>query len=81
MILENYLENFYWNRYFTKNKIMDLEKAKKDYNWDPMKGDYTKSYISYERRMLRRKQIRNRLLILLYIILLIASIIIVYRSI
>lgn len=59
---------------------MDLEKVKKNYKWDPMRGDYSKSFVSYERRLHRKKQIRNILFISLYIIALAASIIILYKK-
>ncbi|MEO8210197.1 MAG: hypothetical protein ABI840_06525 [bacterium] len=58
---------------------MDLEKVKKNYKWDPTKGDYAKEDVSYERRMSRRKQLRNRVLLIFYLVLLIVSIIIVYN--
>jgi hypothetical protein len=58
---------------------MDLEKVRKHYKWDPYSGDYSKSYVSYERRMLRRKQLRNTLLIGLYAVLLAVAIILIYR--
>lgn len=60
---------------------MDVDKIKKNNKWDPLKGDYSKSYISYERNLERKKHIRNRLLTILYITLLIASVVIVYMSI
>jgi len=59
---------------------MDLEKVKKNYKWDPMRGDYSKSYVSYERRIQKKKQTRNLLLIILYILILIASIYMIYKS-
>ena len=59
---------------------MDLEKIKKNYKWDPMGGDYSKSYVSYERRIHKRKRIRNLLLIALYIVALIAGIVILYKT-
>ncbi|MDZ4711391.1 MAG: hypothetical protein SGI89_03590 [bacterium] len=59
---------------------MDLEKVKKNYKWDPMRGDYSKSYVSYERRIYRRKKIRNVSLTILYIIILIVSIIVIYQK-
>ncbi len=59
---------------------MDLEKVKKNYKWDPMRGDYSKSYVSYERRIQKKKQLRNILLVSLYIVLLIASIVVLYVS-
>lgn len=59
---------------------MDLEKVKKNYKWDPMRGDYSKSYVSYERRLHKKKQTRNLLLTILYILILIASIYLIYKS-
>lgn len=59
---------------------MDIEKVKKNYKWDPMRGDYSKSYVSYERRIQKRKQTRNLLLTILYILILIASIYLIYKS-
>ena len=38
---------------------MDIEKIKKSYKWDPTKGDYTKSDLSIERRLQKRKQNQN----------------------
>lgn len=55
---------------------MDLDKIKKSYDWDPSKGDYSKNHVSYERKLLRKKQMRNFLLLVLYLILLIAAVII-----
>lgn len=57
---------------------MDIEKVKQNYKWDPSRGDYSKSFVSYERRVQRKKQIATGLLILLYVILLIAGIIMIY---
>jgi hypothetical protein len=59
---------------------MDLEKVKKNYKWDPMRGDYSKSYVSYERRMQKKKQTRNLLLTILYVLILIASIYLIFKS-
>ncbi|MEO8664022.1 MAG: hypothetical protein ABI462_00885 [Ignavibacteria bacterium] len=59
---------------------MDLEKVKKNYKWDPMGGDYSKSYVSYERRIHKRKRIRNLFLITLYIGALIAAVVILYNT-
>lgn len=59
---------------------MDIEKVKKNYKWDPMRGDYSKSYVSYERRIQKKKQTRNLLLTILYILILIASIYLIYKS-
>jgi hypothetical protein len=58
---------------------MDLDKVRKQYKWDPYSGDYSKSYVSYERRQVRRKQIRNSLLVALYAAILIIAIIALYR--
>jgi hypothetical protein len=58
---------------------MDIEKVKKHYKWDPYGGDYSKSYVSYERRQVRKKQLRNTFLVALYIIILIVAIISIYR--
>ncbi len=60
---------------------MDLEKIKKNYKWDPSQGDYPKSHLSHEKKVLRRKQIRNTVLVVLYIVLLIAAVIFVYSNI
>lgn len=60
---------------------MDVDKIKKNNKWDPLKGDYSKSYISYERNLERKKQIRNKLLTILYIVILITSVVIVYLNI
>jgi hypothetical protein len=60
--------------------IMDLEKTKKNYKWDPMRGDYSKSYVSYERRMYRRKKFRHLMFIILYVIILIVSIFLLYNK-
>lgn len=57
---------------------MDLEKTKKQYKWDPYSGDYSKSYVSYERRQLRRKQFRNTMLVALYVVILVVAIIAIY---
>lgn len=59
---------------------MDLEKVKKNYKWDPMRGDYSKSYVSYERRIQKKKQTRNLLLTILYVLILIVSIYFIYKS-
>ncbi|HMS33047.1 MAG TPA: hypothetical protein PKC91_03090 [Ignavibacteria bacterium] len=59
---------------------MDIEKVKKNYKWDPMRGDYSKSYVSYERRLQKKKQTRNLLLTILYVLILIASIYLIYKS-
>ncbi len=60
---------------------MDIEEIKKNYKWDPMGGDYSKSYVSYERSIQRKKRIRNTLLILLYVSVLIAGIIVLFKTI
>lgn len=59
---------------------MDLEKSRKSFKWDPQEGDYTKSYISFERNVFRKKVIRTRFLTILYLLLLTVSIIIVINS-
>jgi hypothetical protein len=60
---------------------MDLEKVKSNYKWDPSRGDYPKGYISYERRINKKKQLKRFFFVSLYVILLIASIILVYMKI
>lgn len=57
---------------------MDLEKVKSSYKWDPMGGDYSKSYVSYERNILKKKRIRSYLLTTLYIFALIVIVLIVF---
>jgi len=57
---------------------MDIEKIKESSKWDPSSGDYSKSHVSYERRLNKKKRTRNFLLTLLYIVILIASIILIY---
>lgn len=57
---------------------MDLEKVKQSYKWDPSEGDYLKSYAHRERKLQRKKLIRNRILKLLYLLFLIAFVILVY---
>jgi len=57
---------------------MDIEKIKKSSKWDPSRGDYSKSHVSYERRINKRKRTRNFLLTLLYIVILIVSVILLY---
>lgn len=56
---------------------MDLEKVKKNFNWDPSAGDYSKSQVSFERRIQRRKRFRNIFLTVLYVLILISIIIFV----
>jgi len=58
---------------------MDIDKVKKHYKWDPYAGDYSKSYVSYERRQIRKKQLRNSFLVTLYIVILIVAIIAIYN--
>lgn len=57
---------------------MDLEKVKKNYGWDPLKGDYTKHDVYEERKILRKRKIRNTILTVIYIAILIISIFITY---
>ncbi len=59
---------------------MDIEKVKQNYKWDPSRGDYSKSFVSYERRVQRKKQITTGLLTALYVILLIAGIVMIYMK-
>ena len=59
---------------------MDLEKVKKNYEWDPLKGDYTKHDVYEERRLLKKKEIRNKVFTVLYVLILIISIIITFLS-
>ncbi len=59
---------------------MDIENIKKNYKWDPLGGDYSKSYASYERRISRRKKNRNLLFISFYIVVLVAGIIVLYKT-
>ncbi len=59
---------------------MDLEKIKKNFDWDPLKGDYSKSNVSYERRLQTKKRIRNLVLTILYVLLLIVSIYLLFKS-
>lgn len=58
---------------------MDLEKIKKNFDWDPEKGDYSKSDVSYERRMQTRKRLRTVVLKILYILILIVSIYLLFK--
>ena len=39
---------------------MDLEKVKQNYKWDPSRGDYSKSFVSYERRVQKKKHIKAK---------------------
>ena len=57
---------------------MDLEKVKDNYKWDPMAGDYSKSYVSYERKIIKQKQTRTYILTTLYIVILVAIVIIIF---
>ncbi len=59
---------------------MDLERVKRTYKWDPKAGDYSKSYVSYERRLQRKKQLIKTLLTILYIIILIAGVVIIFKE-
>ncbi len=59
---------------------MDIERIKKSFKWDPSEGDYSKSHVSYERKLNKRKQTRAFLLKILYILILIVSIILIYRK-
>lgn len=57
---------------------MDIEKVKKNFKWDPSRGDYSKGYVSYERTVQRKKYLRNVFLVALYIILLIAVVVLLF---
>lgn len=57
---------------------MDLDKVKQNYKWDPSRGDYPKSFVSYERRIQKKKHIKSAVLTLLYVILLITGIVMIY---
>ena len=57
---------------------MDLEKVKNSYKWDPMGGDYSKSYVSYERRIVKRNQSKKILLTTTYIIVLVAIVTVIF---
>ncbi len=57
---------------------MDLDKVKSSYKWDPMGGDYSKSYVSYERSQLKKKKVRAYLLTTLYIAALIVIVIVLF---
>ena len=59
---------------------MDLEKVKKNYEWDPHKGDYTKLDVYEERKLLKKKEIRNKVITVLYVLILIISIIVTVLS-
>lgn len=55
---------------------MDKEKLKHTYKWDPSLGDYSKSYTSYEKRILEKEQKKRSYLITGFILILIISVII-----
>ncbi|HMQ69653.1 MAG TPA: hypothetical protein PKA90_15365 [Ignavibacteria bacterium] len=57
---------------------MDLEKVKNSYKWDPMGGDYSKSYVSYERKEIKKKKIRGLLFTSLYVVLLVIIVIVLF---
>lgn len=57
---------------------MDLEKIKKNFEWDPTKGDYEKDDVYYERRLLRKKKIRNLVFTILYILFLLVCFYFIY---
>ncbi|MCB0726584.1 MAG: hypothetical protein R3A12_04735 [Ignavibacteria bacterium] len=57
---------------------MDLDKVKSSYKWDPMGGDYSKSYVSYERNQIKKKKVRAYLLTTLYITALIIIVIVLF---
>lgn len=59
---------------------MDLEKVKNSYKWDPSSGDYSKSHVSYERKITHKKQSRKFILTVLYIIILLVSIVLIYTN-
>lgn len=59
---------------------MDLEKVKSSYKWDPMAGDYSKSYVSYERKEIMKKQGRSKLYTTLYVILLVLIVVVVFAK-
>ncbi|HMS66366.1 MAG TPA: hypothetical protein PKD83_14070 [Ignavibacteria bacterium] len=60
---------------------MDFEKIKKDFNWDPSQGDYSKNQVSYERSVQKKKDKRSVFMIALYVILLLAVVVLVYLKI
>ena len=43
-----------------------------------MAGDYSKSYVSYERKIIKQKQTRTYILTTLYIVILVAIVIIIF---
>lgn len=57
---------------------MDIEKIKKVYKWDPSKGDYSKSYVHYEKKRNRKKRMRSVLFKIVYLLILTGSIIVIY---
>ncbi|HQY19506.1 MAG TPA: hypothetical protein PK294_02390 [Ignavibacteria bacterium] len=57
---------------------MDLEKTKNSYKWDPASGDYSKSYVSYERKISNKKQSRKSLLTIIFILAIIVSIVVIF---
>lgn len=59
---------------------MDLEKVKKTYKWDPMRGDYSKSHVSYERRIQKRKQTISTIFKIFFILAIIAGVVIIYNT-
>ncbi|HAY34266.1 MAG TPA: hypothetical protein PK536_04755 [Ignavibacteria bacterium] len=59
---------------------MDLEKVKSSYKWDPNSGDYSKSYVSYERRISNKQKFRKFILTVLYILILLASVVIIFAK-
>lgn len=57
---------------------MDIEKTRKAFKWDPSRGDYSKSYVSYERKQMKKKQLRNTILTVLYALIIIVAVILIY---
>lgn len=57
---------------------MDIEKVKKSFEWDPSRGDYSKSHVSYERRILQKKYKKRIYFLILYMILIILAVIILF---
>ncbi|MBK8982625.1 MAG: hypothetical protein IPM38_09980 [Ignavibacteria bacterium] len=57
---------------------MDIEKVKNSYKWDPNAGDYSKSHVSYERKISNKKKSRKFILTLVYILLLLVSVVILF---
>ncbi|MFZ1322408.1 MAG: hypothetical protein WAT71_12710 [Ignavibacteria bacterium] len=57
---------------------MDLEKTKNSYKWDPASGDYSKSYVSYERKVSNKKQSRKFILTIIYILALLISVVLIF---